>query len=258
VTALVLAVSSAACATRSSVSRVQTEVTTLGSNVQALRRSHEQAVGDLRQIGEGLRTTQARLVAITTQVSEATDATRRLGEQVDGTSTVLNQLREAVERAAHPPQQLSAPVPAVAVPADRSPAPPTPTDQAKKAYASALGVFQSHEHGQAVLDFLGFLSQYPKHPLASNAQYWIGEAYYAQRDYRQAAVEFQKVLDRNPRGGKAPDALVKVGLCYINLRQRARAHESWQHVVREFPDSDAAVKARTLIHRYADSAHRAR
>jgi TolA-binding protein len=28
----------------------------------------------------------------------------------------------------------------------------------------------------------------------ANAQYWIGEAYYVQHDYRQAQTEFQKVL----------------------------------------------------------------
>ncbi len=238
---------------------MQTEVTTLDSNLQALRRSHEQVVADLRQIGEGLRATQARLAALTTQVSDTTDVTRRLSEQAEGTASALNQLREAVAQAARPPQRASAAVDAVSAPVDGAPAPPpSALDPAEKAYASALGVFQAHEHGQAVLDLLGFLSRYPTHSLASNAQYWIGEAYYAQRDYRQAAVEFQKVLDQNPRGTKVPDALLKVGLCHMNLRKPARAQELWQQVVREFPDSDAASKARALLHRYADSARRSR
>src|SRR2546422_7060560 len=50
------------------------------------------------------------------------------------------------------------------------------------------------------------LARYPKHPLAGNAQYWIGEAYYVQHDYPQALVEFQKVLDHG--GLKMPEALV--------------------------------------------------
>ena len=66
-------------------------------------------------------------------------------------------------------------------------------------YAAALATFRAREHGQAVLDFLDFIAKYPKHPLAANAQYWIGEAYYAQRDYRQALVEFEKVFEHGPR-----------------------------------------------------------
>ena len=46
-----------------------------------------------------------------------------------------------------------------------------------------------------MLDFIDFIAKYPKHPLAANAQYWIGEAYWAQRDYRQALVEFEKVFE---------------------------------------------------------------
>ncbi len=70
----------------------------------------------------------------------------------------------------------------------------------------------AREHGQAVLDFLDFIAKYPKHPLVANAQYWIGEAYYVQRDYRQALVEFQKVLESAPGSAKAGDALLKIGL----------------------------------------------
>ena len=84
--------------------------------------------------------------------------------------------------------------------------------------ASALATFRMGEHGQAVLDFLDFMAKYPKHPLVANAQYWIGEAYYVQHDYRQAQTEFQKVLDIAPGSAKAADALLKIGYCQLNLR----------------------------------------
>ena len=105
----------------------------------------------------------------------------------------------------------------------------------------------AREHGQAVLDFLDFMAKYPKHPLVANAQYWIGEAYYVQRDYRQAQTEFQKVLDIAPGSAKAGDALLKIGYCQRNLRDESRARATWQRVVHEFPRSEAAGKARTLL-----------
>src|SRR5206468_6868813 len=110
-----------------------------------------------------------------------------------------------------PPAAAPAPMPAQA---RRSIAP-------EQVYNAALQTFRAREHGQAVLDFLDFIAKYPRHPLAANAQYWIGEAYYAQRDYRQALVEFQKVFEYGP--AKAPDALVKMGLCWVKLRDVRRA-----------------------------------
>src|SRR5512138_2198250 len=159
-----------------------------------------------------------------------------------------------------PPGQAAAPMPLVpqAVPPESVPpvaaVPPTqpaPTAPAasragnpEQEYSAALATFRSREHGQAVLDFIDFIAKHPKHPLASNAQYWIGEAYWAQRDYRQALVEFEKVSEYGP--GKAPDALVKIGLCHARLRDAARAEQAWQRVIREYPKSEAAGLAQSL------------
>ncbi|MDO8352494.1 MAG: hypothetical protein Q7T14_03460, partial [Aestuariivirga sp.] len=38
--------------------------------------------------------------------------------------------------------------------------------------------------------FSSFVSKYPEHSLAGSAQYWLGETYYAQGDFRQAAQNF--------------------------------------------------------------------
>jgi tol-pal system protein YbgF len=115
------------------------------------------------------------------------------------------------------------------------------------AYNAALATFRLGEHGQAVLDFLDFIARHPRHPLVANAHYWIGEAYYVQRDYRQALVEFQKVLDVTPGSHKVPDALLKIGLSHRGLRQDKQARTAWQRVVREFPKSEPAIKARALL-----------
>jgi tol-pal system protein YbgF len=156
------------------------------------------------------------------------------------------------------PPTTSAPAPNVARAPTPSPAPtvaPTPSVTSKPApkaggnpeqeYAAALATFRSREHGQAVLDFIDFMAKYPKHPLAGNAQYWIGEAYWAQRDYRQALAEFEKVFEHGP--GKTPDALLKIGLCHLRLSDLPRAQQAWQRVVSEYPKSESATMARSLI-----------
>jgi tol-pal system protein YbgF len=98
-----------------------------------------------------------------------------------------------------------------------------------------------------VLDFLDFMAKYPGHPLVANAQYWIGEAYYVQRDYRQAMAEFHKVARIAPASAKAADAYLKIGLCQRNLRDEPQARQTWQRVVHDFPQSEAAEKARVFL-----------
>jgi tol-pal system protein YbgF len=141
------------------------------------------------------------------------------------------------------------PPPAPVVPPATTVAPARPAQKAgsnpEQEYAAALATYRAHEHGQAVIDFLDFIAKYPKHPLAGNAQYWIGEAYWAQRDYRQALVEFEKVFEHGPQ--KAPDAQLKIGLCYLRLGDVPRAQQAWQRVVNEYPKSGSASMARSLI-----------
>jgi tol-pal system protein YbgF len=137
-----------------------------------------------------------------------------------------------------PPAQVAPPAPA----APRAAGP-------EQEYSAALATFRSREHGQAVLDFIDFIAKYPKHTLASNAQYWIGEAYWAQRDYRQALGEFEKVSEYGP--AKAPDALIKIGLCHLRLRDVSRAQQAWQRVLREYPKSEAAILAQSLLRTHA-------
>ena len=135
-----------------------------------------------------------------------------------------------------PPTQTPPPTPAQAPPAvaaiekpRATPPPPVATARPsaktpgnpEQEYAAALATYRAREHGQAVIDFMDFIAKYPKHPLAANAQYWIGEAYWAQRDYRQALIEFEKVFERGP--AKAPDSLLKIGLCHLRLNDLARA-----------------------------------
>jgi len=62
--------------------------------------------------------------------------------------------------------------------------------------------------------FQDFLRRYPKDELAGNAQYWIGEAYYAEKKWNDAIVEFQRVLKEHKGSEKIPDALVKIGMSF--------------------------------------------
>ncbi len=90
---------------------------------------------------------------------------------------------------------------------------------------------------------------YPDHSLSDNAQYWIGECYYAEELYREAAIAFRRVLVVFQKSNKHPDAFFKLGLCYFRQDQMEKAAEHWNRLRQLYPESRAAGLARKYLAR---------
>jgi tol-pal system protein YbgF len=241
------------CATRASYHRMRTDVDALRGEVTTLREAQETTTRDLARTMAQTQDLDARLTELNAAHKNAVAEVAALRARVETAETATREAKVA------PPTATAAP-PTPERP--REPAPP-PTRQtapaaenAEQDYNAALATFRAHEYGQAVLDFLDFIAKHPQHRLVANAQYWIGEAYYVQRDYRQALVEFQKVLDVAPSSPKVPDALLKMGLCHRNLHDLNHARQTWDRVEKDYPRSDAAAKARALLRAKTSTATR--
>jgi tol-pal system protein YbgF len=115
------------------------------------------------------------------------------------------------------------------------------------AYRAAVELVKAGSYTEGAAALRAFLAKHPRHDFADNAQYWLGEAYYAQKDYAHALVEFRGVVDTYPRGNKVPDALLKVGYCYLALGQTERSRAVLEQVVNLYPKTEpAATAARRL------------
>src|ERR1041384_7558833 len=88
-----------------------------------------------------------------------------------------------------------------------------PTDKAA-IYALAKQKLDAGQTQRARELFGDFLQKFPKDELAANAQYWLGETYYAEKKWNESIVEFQKVLKEHKNSEKAADALVKIGMSF--------------------------------------------
>jgi tol-pal system protein YbgF len=122
--------------------------------------------------------------------------------------------------------------PAVAARASRTPVRSEPMiDAAGADYRAAVELVKSGGKDEAVAALRGFLRTYPRHEYADNAQYWLGEAFYAHKDFQAALAEFRATIETYPRGNKVPDALLKVGYCYQALGQPDKARAVLEQVV---------------------------
>jgi tol-pal system protein YbgF len=81
----------------------------------------------------------------------------------------------------------------------------------------------------------------PNDPLAGRAQYWIGEAYYAQNQYKSAADALLKAYKADEAGEKAPYALLKLGMALAGLGQKEAACSTFQELKTKFPKAPAPI-----------------
>lgn len=116
-------------------------------------------------------------------------------------------------------------------------------------YDMAFNALKGSDYPKAINGFKSFVQAYPSSPLASNAQYWLGEAYYVTREYPNAITAFQKVTTQWPDSRKVPDALVKIGFTQAALGKNGEARVTLEDVVRRYPGSEAAQLATDRLKR---------
>jgi tol-pal system protein YbgF len=110
-------------------------------------------------------------------------------------------------------------------------------------YAQSFDALKAGSYSVAITGFKDFLSNYPASPLAENAQYWLGEAYYVTHDLDSASGAFRNVLTKYPNARKAPDAMLKLGYTQLEQKKLGEGRATLQQVVQKYPGTDAAKLA---------------
>ena len=121
-------------------------------------------------------------------------------------------------------------------------------------YRDALAALRAGHNAVALTGFRKFLTRYPRHDYADNAQYWIGECYYDLKQFRSAVHEFRRVVERYPHGNKVPDAMLKLGFAHLAQGDRRDGRQVLESLRRSYPRHAAA---RLAIERLAQADERA-
>lgn len=114
-------------------------------------------------------------------------------------------------------------------------------------YEAALNLFRNNKIKDAATAFDAFVKAHPDSTLAPNAQYWLGNANYAQHDCKKAIEAHRVVVARWPQNPKAPDSLVNIATCQQELGDTKAAKATLESVVSKYPDSSAAATAKQRI-----------
>ncbi len=222
----------------------------LHARIEALQAEVRELRGELERHGHEVGQLRNR------QRDLYTDADRRLVqlERRSGVSAPTEVTTPVPPAAPQPP--VIEPVTPVSAesppaPAEEAPAPISMQTQPGEveAYQSAFNLLRELRYDQAVGEFEAFLELYPHGRYAHIAQYWIGEAHYAQRRFVDAIDAYRKLRARHPNSPKLAEALLKIGYSYHELEQFDRAREALNEVVRTYPGTTEAGQAETMLQR---------
>ena len=81
--------------------------------------------------------------------------------------------------------------------------------------------------------------------MADNAQYWLAECYYSQKDYKRAIIEFEKVFTF-VNTNKNDDAQYKIALAHQSIGSIEKARAEFQRLIEYFPEVNFISKLRLL------------
>jgi len=134
-------------------------------------------------------------------------------------------------------------------PAPAATTPPS-TGSADTDYLAAQKSYARQDYQAALEQFGAFLQKYPLSMQAQNAQFWRAKSFQALERYEEAIAEYNRLRDSyptgpgdNPANSKVPSAMHQQAVCHARLGQTERAIELFKQVIRDFPNSPAAVQA---------------
>lgn len=187
--------------------------------------------GQLDQLRSDLARLRGQVEVLTNQIDTAQKRQKDLYLDID---TRLRKLEQAQQTTAATAAQPAA-----------GEAPATPAET--KAYEAALNQFKLGNYPLAISAFEGFLVTYPSSSLAPSAQYWIGNAYYAQHDYKKAIASQEKLLSAWPDSSKVPDGMLNIASSQEASGDRRGARKTLEDLLAKYPASPAAASAKQRL-----------
>ena len=194
-------------------------------------------------------------------VDDVADGVRILRERFDESNVRISSLSQEIEalRTSIPPAtpayarlatdpetglalENPAPVPA-------SPAPLGPGVSPQRMYDTAWADYTNGQWVLAIQGFEAYIKTFPRSELADDAQFYIGQTYYADGAFKESVAAFEQVLLAYPDGNVEPDASYKRALALDRLGETEQAQQAFELVVQNYPESTMATLAQQALDR---------
>lgn len=203
--------------------------------------------GDSVYVDDRLNQLQQSLTMMTGQIEQLQHRNAQLQQQLEKMQTDYEYRIEQLEKgggggagrpAPRPGAQAAAPAPSAAPSAGAG------GGSADQLYDEAFKKLQEGDYAGAERGFRTFVQRNPQNKLAGNAQYWLGETYYARRDYQSAMTAFAEGYKAYKTSPKGPDNLLKLGITMAALNRKSDACAVFARFTQDYPRATDLQKRR--------------
>jgi tol-pal system protein YbgF len=194
-------------------------------------------------IEDRLNQIQQSITMLTGQIEQLQHRNQQLQQQMQKMQTDYEFRIEQLEkgRSGGTPPRPNTPAPG---PTAAATPPNAGGGSGEQAYHDAFKMLQDGDYAGAERGFKAFVQANPKHTLAGNAQYWLGETYYARRDYQNALAAFAEGYKVYKNSAKGPDNLLKLGVTLAALGRKPDACTVFAKFTQDYPRATDLQKRR--------------
>ena len=214
---------------------LQTQIDTLNAAVRKLRGQNEELTHDLQDAEKrqkdfyiDLDTRLRRFEAVDNAQPGAVSGVPAAGTLAQPASGV-----PAAGTLAQQPAQPAAPV--------------YDPETEDRAYEAGYAFYRANSYQNAINAFQEFLKKFPDSVFVPNVHFWMGESYFALKDYKNSLASYQLLTDQYSYSPKTPDAMLAIANCQQQLKSVKSAQKTLKRLIAKYPKSDAAGKAKTLL-----------
>lgn len=165
-------------------------------------------------------------------------ASLQLAQRIDMLEQEITRLRAQIEEMGGPPAGLAS---------GAGQSEQAQDSKEQDAFDGAMDLVRKDDFKGAAESLSAFLTLYPESVLAPTAQFYLGSANYANKNYQGAISVLKTMSGKFPDHARAPDALLVIAASEFELNQRTAAKATLQKIVKDYPDSAAAQSAQERL-----------
>lgn len=117
----------------------------------------------------------------------------------------------------------------------------------KRLYDQALNDLKQGDDSAAIKGFTTLNQQFSRSGYRESAMFWLGNAYYSQRNYKDAINAFKVVTTAVPAHPKAAEALLSIANCQIELKDTKTAKKTLEQVIKDYPKTETSQTAQQRL-----------
>ncbi len=116
-------------------------------------------------------------------------------------------------------------------------------------FDSAMEWVRKANFDAAATALTSFTKRYPQSGYQPMAQFWLGNAQYANSTFKEAIEAYRRMLQIAPEHARAPEVRLAIANCQIELKDSKSARRTLEDLIKAYPQSEAATTAKDRLSR---------